>query len=175
MGMYLPGLVSTGQGEGEFDVSLFGVASVPQRVEAASPWGNPSFVGKANDSKGANETHANDGGIQERLKLLRRHMGPDKLSKCDDLKQTEYTCRYHISFWSVRCDVKHTKSSHMFARPDRLESHERYLHASKSSDGIPRRVRDIETAAETPHDHERQGMQRNHICNECVATWVNQN
>jgi len=60
----------------------------------------------------------------------------------------------------------------VFAGADGLESDEGDLHTRKRANGIPRRVGDVETAGESSHQDKYQGVQRNHVCDECVATCV---
>ena len=86
MGMYLPGLVKISHKQGCFERSLFGVACIPQRIEATGPRCNPALVGKANDSQRSDNAHANDRGVEKCLELLGRHMRSYELSKRDDLE-----------------------------------------------------------------------------------------
>ena len=58
----------------------------------------------------------------------------------------------------------------MFARAHWLEADERHLHAGQGTDRVPRRVRHIQTAAETAHEDQGQGVEGNHVGNEDVST-----
>lgn len=64
---------------------LFRIARIPKGVETSRPGCNPTFVREADDPEGAENTHANDGGVEQALELFRRDMCTHKLRKCDDL------------------------------------------------------------------------------------------
>ena len=57
----------------------------------------------------------------------------------------------------------------MLTGTDRLETNEWHLHARERADSIPGSIRHIKPATESTHDHESEGVQGNHICDECIT------
>ena len=60
----------------------------------------------------------------------------------------------------------------MFTCFDRLETDKRHLHTGQCPDSVPRAVSYIKTVAEPAHENKGECVQRNHVGDKSIATYV---
>ena len=89
-------------------------------------------------------------------------MRANEVRKGDELEEAEDALE-QIKLCKRQTNNPRTQRSHVLARANWLEADKGHLHASQGTDRVPRRVRDIQTTAETTHENECQCMQRNHV------------
>ena len=70
--------------------------------------------------------------------------------------------------WRIDCDL--TEGSHVLRRANGLEADKWYLHTCQRSNGIERRVREVESRGIATHEDEDKRMKRDHVRYEDVST-----
>lgn len=141
-------------GDGGDDGNMnLGVASVPERVETSTPWGDGAGDGEQNKTTEGDNEDDQDQTAEQCLELLARDLSTDPFNECNDLEKTE-----------------NTERSHVIAAPDWQETDEWNLHTCKRTETIPGGVADVQSGAVSAHADEHESVKGQQVGDEDVST-----